>query len=155
MAGHLSRFPSDHGEAPVNHLLTLLLFYASLVDVRQLRKNDQSCFKIRTALRSDCEETRQKFSRHYVMKDDVLYRLMYKGNRIHFLMVIPNALRLDILKESHNNFGRGGIHCQIKKNPLTGPADLLQTISVHGPFHTIGIGYRGPFTLSSRQNHTC
>ena len=58
----------------------------------------------------------------------------------------PDSLR-DVQK-----YIKACIHCQMKKDPLSKPAGYLQSIPVHGAFHTIGMDYLGPFTVSNRQN---
>ena len=181
MADHLSRYPLDRGLAPVNHLLVVPLFHATTVDVAKLQREDPEVRKIIDILEGDKMVQQFKFkSNHYVIKGDILYRIVFRDSKPRFLLVVPAKLQKEILRNAHDNHGHMGIQstyerihekyywsdslrqitqyvtscldCQMKKSPLQRPAGLLQPLRVNGPFHTVSMDYMGPFTTSKRRN---
>ena len=151
------------------------------VDVAELEREDPEVRKIIDILEGDRIDQQFKFkSNHYVIRGDILCRIVFRDSRPHFLLVVLARLQQEILRNAHDNHGHMGIrstyeriheeyywydslrhitkyvtscvNCQMKKSSLQRPSGLLQPLCVHDPFHTVLMDYMEPFTTSKRRN---
>lgn len=105
----------------------------------------------------------------YVLKSNILYRMVWRNRRRVFLLVILQTLEKMLLKTSHDDSGYQGLtrtyastqdnynrsnaiidvveywascqSCRTHKNLNIPPGAFLQRITVGGPFETIGMDF--------------
>ncbi|OWA55258.1 putative Transposon Ty3-I Gag-Pol polyprotein [Hypsibius exemplaris] len=177
----LSRYPYDDDDVPTNQVLSGGLTVKSTSNIQQMQEDDVFCRGILRVLRGPTNSpTYRNKILFFIVKGNLLYRMVIRDGRRWFLLVVPQSLQKDLIQSAHDDSGHQGIArtyarlhdkyfwkgclnqvvdyvssceaCQMKKNPPVKPGGFLQPIPVAGPFHAVGIDYMGPMVTSKRGN---
>ena len=182
----LSRYPSDPAieqeERPGMFSFTLI---EETTDVSELQRSDQTIAPLIRDYEnfSNLRPGQKKKLAKYTMMDNKLYKQSNTPEGAKLVLMLPKALRRDVLYAFHDDplGGHLGIQktldkirerfyfprmsdyikayvkscqdCQTRKVPTITPAGLLQPIKVGGPFDRVGIDILGPFPRSKQGNN--
>ncbi|OQV11562.1 putative Retrovirus-related Pol polyprotein from transposon 17.6 [Hypsibius exemplaris] len=106
----LSRYPYDADDVPTNQVLSGGLTVKSTSYIQQIQEDDVFCRGILKVLRGPTNSpTYRNKILFFIVKGNLLYRMVIRDGRRWFLLVVPQSLQKELIHSAHDDSDHQGI----------------------------------------------